>query len=370
MGETGRYVSVPEDWWLGLTDVVDSTAAVSEGRYKSVNVAGASTIAAVSNAVAQDLPLFVFTGDGARFAVPPHHVDAARQALSSTAAWVKRDLDLTLRVGMMPVKDLRAAGYDARVAFHRPAPAVRYALFSGGGLDWAEEQLKQGKIDGLAPGNPDEVDLSGMSCQWGAMQSRKGTILSVVVRSNETTDAKEFATLIEKVVALAEGGGTASPVPEDGPPLKWPGDSIDLDARLHRRGRSVFLQKCKTVFGAIMAIFFFKTDMRLGKFKPSRYRREIAENSDFRKYDDGLMMTVDCADETRSAIESMLADAEAQGLIRFGLHTQDEALMTCFVPTITMDDHVHFIDGAGGGYAEATAALKRKLAPPSQTAPA
>ena len=36
--------------------------------------------------------------------------------------------------------------------------------------------------------------------------------------------------------------------------------------------------------------------------------------------------------------------------------------MTCIVPSYVSDDHVHFLDGAGGGYALAAQALKEKLA--------
>ncbi len=35
--------------------------------------------------------------------------------------------------------------------------------------------------------------------------------------------------------------------------------------------------------------------------------------------------------------------------------------MTCFVPTPLMRDHMHFIDGASGGYAMAAMALRDKL---------
>lgn len=363
VGETDRYVVLPDDWWLGLSDVIDSTTAVSEGRYKAVNMAGAATIAAVSNAVGHDLPLFVFTGDGARFAMPADHVDTARGAMVSTAAWVKENLNLTLRVGLLPVSAIREAGHETKVAFHKPAPNVRYALFSGGGLDWAERQLKDGKIDIETPGDAREADLSGMSCQWGAMKSRRGTILSIVVRPTETADPEAFAALVNEVVRLIETGGNANPVPPEGPPIRWPGANITLDAQARRRGRSLFLQKLKSAVGAVVAILLFKTNIRLGAFKPETYRREVAENSDFRKFDDGLMMTVDCTRDAIRDVEKLLENAEKAGLALYGLHTQDEALMTCYVPTITMKDHVHFIDGAGGGYTEAMAAIKRKMAP-------
>jgi hypothetical protein len=35
-------------------------------------------------------------------------------------------------------------------------------------------------------------------------------------------------------------------------------------------------------------------------------------------------------------------------------------MMTCFAPSPSRSDHVHFIDGAQGGYAAAAAALKAR----------
>jgi hypothetical protein len=82
------------------------------------------------------------------------------------------------------------------------------------------------------------------------------------------------------------------------------------------------------------------------------------ENSDFRKYDDGLRMIIDCTPELADAIERRLAAAAATA--RYGVHRQDTAMMTCFTPSPTRSDHVHFIDGAQGGYAAAATALKAK----------
>ncbi len=50
--------------------------------------------------------------------------------------------------------------------------------------------------------------------------------------------------------------------------------------------------------------------------------------------------------------------AASAGIARYGLHRQDAAMMTCFTPSALRSDHVHFIDGARGGYASAATALK------------
>jgi hypothetical protein len=40
------------------------------------------------------------------------------------------------------------------------------------------------------------------------------------------------------------------------------------------------------------------------------------------------------------------------------MHRQPAAIMTCIVPSITESNHVHFIDGAAGGYALAAQKLR------------
>src|SRR3954453_20746022 len=106
---------LPDDWVIGLADIVQSTKAIAENRYKAVNMAGASVIVAVTHALEDREFPFVFGGDGASFAVPAADAEVAREALTATAAWVRDDLDLTLRIGMVTVADIRAQGLDVRV---------------------------------------------------------------------------------------------------------------------------------------------------------------------------------------------------------------------------------------------------------------
>ena len=76
--DPARYRPLPDDWLIGLTDVVSSTQAIENGRYKAVNTAGASVIAAVTNALPGRKFPFVFGGDGASFAVAAADSEPAR----------------------------------------------------------------------------------------------------------------------------------------------------------------------------------------------------------------------------------------------------------------------------------------------------
>src|ERR1051326_3353457 len=91
--QPARLKPLPDDWVVGVADVVQSTKAIAENRYKAVNMAGASVIVAVTHALDDREFPFVFGGDGASFAVPAADAPAARQALVATAAWVRDDLE-------------------------------------------------------------------------------------------------------------------------------------------------------------------------------------------------------------------------------------------------------------------------------------
>ncbi len=94
VAEAENYRALPQDWWLATADIVDSTGAIAEGRYKSVNMAGASVISAVLNAVGDYEIPFVFSGDGAMLALPPSGLAAARAALAAVQTHVEATLAL------------------------------------------------------------------------------------------------------------------------------------------------------------------------------------------------------------------------------------------------------------------------------------
>jgi hypothetical protein len=189
---------VPGDWIIGVADVQQSTRAIRENRYKAVNMAGAAVIASIANALkGRDFP-FVFGGDGASFAVPPEDAALARQALAETATWVKEDLDLGLRIGMVAVADIRAQGRDVCVARYMPSANVSIAMFSGGGMAWADAAMKRGEI-AVPPAPPGaHPDLSGLSCRYELIPSQRGQVLSLLVTPNFAPWSRQSSVLSRK----------------------------------------------------------------------------------------------------------------------------------------------------------------------------
>jgi hypothetical protein len=352
------YLPLPEDWSIGVADIVESTKAIAQARYKMVNMAGAAVIASVTNALeGREFP-FVFGGDGASFAVSPDDLDRAREALAATARWVKDDLDLEMRVALVPVAAVREQGLDVRVARFGPSLNLSYAMFSGGGLGWAEAAMKRGEFAvPMAP--PDTLpDLTGLSCRFQEIPSARGLILSVLVVPARNADPAAFRKLIEDIIALVERSpDSGRPVPAGGPPLSWPPAGADLEARA-TRGGSLLKRRISVLAYSLFAYLVMRLGITVGGFVPKTYVRQVVENSDFRKYDDGLRMILDCTPELERALTQRLAAAASAGIARYGLHRQDAAMMTCFTPSALRSDHVHFIDGARGGYASAATAMK------------
>ena len=167
------YRAAPDDWSLAVTDIVDSTRAIADGRHKTVNFVAAMAIAAAKNLCAPEPIPFLFGGDGAVLMVPPQHVQAARQALARVRGAAAREHGLRLRVGLASVRDLRRFGAELRVARYEPTPGNSFGVFSGGGVGVLEDAIRGRawpELGALAAvpeilddGAP--VDLSGLSCR-------------------------------------------------------------------------------------------------------------------------------------------------------------------------------------------------------------
>ena len=159
-------------------------SAIDEGRYKAVNIAGASVIAAVANALGGRPFPFVFGGDGASIAVagtatrprcarrlPRRRRGRATSSISSCAR------------ALIPVSAVRKEGFDVQ---RRPLRAIRRTSRTpcspAGGSHGPTASMKAGSY-AVAPARTRALrpDLSGLSCRWNDIPASRGVILSLVV---------------------------------------------------------------------------------------------------------------------------------------------------------------------------------------------
>jgi hypothetical protein len=80
---------------------------------------------------------FVFRGDGAAFALPPRGLMSATSVLRQVASLARANLNLALRIGLLPVSEIRSRARDVRIARYAASDNATYAMFTGRGVKWA-----------------------------------------------------------------------------------------------------------------------------------------------------------------------------------------------------------------------------------------
>lgn len=353
-----NYRPLPDGWVVGISDVVASTQAVAQGRYKTVNMVGAGVIAAVSNALERRAFPFVFGGDGACFAVSAADADAAARALAAMALFSQTEFQIEMRAAMLPVGDIRAAGRDVRVARFGASSHCAYAMIGGGGIAWLESEAKRGRYTlkpALLGARP---DLTGLSCRWSVAPAKRGVILSVIVAPRG--EDPRFASLVRKIVGIVLSAADAgSPIAVESLSIAEPSAALGFEALVAKAsGASRVRSQLAALKGYLTAAFFHRFKLRAGSLDMATFVRDVAANSDFRKFDDTLRMTLDCSEAFAAALEARLA--AAQEYADYGTFRQSAAQLTCFVPSYGDRGHFHFVDGADGGYAMAATAMKAR----------
>ena len=363
VGDPARYVEAPDDWLLVMADIRDSTEAARAGRYKDVNMVGAACITATLNATAGlELP-YSFGGDGATVLIPPEVRDAVAGALIRTRRLAKHDFGLELRVGMVPVRELKRRGARVLVAKFELSPGNHLAMLAGGGVELAERLIKNGAGFELEDeGEAGPPDLHGLSCRWQPYRSLRGQVLTLLVRSLEADRLSLHQEIVEALRRiLVEVPEATSPVQRANMRFSWPPAGLRAEAIATRGRLPRWLRRLYVVFESFLLLIADRFDVRIGPFNPTVYREEMRRNSDYRKVADTLHMVLDCTEAQIAAIEAYLAGLHAAGKIVYGTHRADEAMMTCLVFSLEESRHVHFVDGADGGYALAALQLKTQL---------
>ncbi|MCX7304480.1 MAG: DUF3095 domain-containing protein [Hyphomicrobiales bacterium] len=357
--DDGLYSPAPQDWLIAVSDVVGSRKAIAAGRYKAVNMAGVALISALMNALeTQDLP-YIFGGDGAAVIISPSDRDIVADTMAKTAAWVRDDLGLELRAALVPVAAVRAEGHDVLVQATRVSEAVRNYAFRGGGLSRAEALMKAGKYAVPPAAAGSKPDLTGLSCRWSPIKPDNGKIVSIIIEPGAEAGGR-FAEIAQKLLDMVgmqhPGGG--SPMPQDGPSGAWPPDGLEMEARASRGERSLLAQKAALYVWTLVAWIIISAGINVGSFNAKRYREFTSLNTDYRKFQDGLRVTVSLGDSELTRLNEFLESERRAKNLRYGLCVQDSAILTCYVPSVTSDSHFHFLDGAGGGYAQAAENMK------------
>lgn len=358
------FAPLPDDWTVLISDVVNSTGAIERGEYKSVNMVGASSIVAVLNGCnGVDVP-FIFGGDGGVVAVPPNVLKAARTRLGALQDQCETLFGLTLRAAAIPVHELRNAGTDVSVRKFQLSGNNHLAMFAGGGLELADQWLKdEGETAWhLTPDDAGRsLDLGGLSCRWQPLAARNGVMLTIIL---QTTDNRVTASQINKSLTRILGQPINDFAPVQNSNLQLAGlNSASLSMeRAALRGRyGRYGAFAWTALTYLLQSLAERHNRKIADYNAPEYRRELQANTDFRKFDGALRLVIDVTAQQADEIEHFLDKGFKAGELNYGTWRSDAALMTCLLFDLAQSLHVHFIDGADGGYTRAAKALKARL---------
>lgn len=167
--DSRHYKPLPPDWFVAATDIVNSTGAILNNRYRSVNIIGAAPIAALLKVTDPHSIPYIFCGDGAIICIPPGLYDETRRILATCKKIGKDHYDLDLRASLIPVSEIYTKKHKIEVARFQVSDHYIQALFLGSGIRFAENLLKTPVPNSygiLMPEKCAPVDFSALQCRW------------------------------------------------------------------------------------------------------------------------------------------------------------------------------------------------------------
>lgn len=365
-----NFHSVPKDWYVIITDIVDSTKAIESGRYKDVNLLGACSISSVLNIAGKIEIPFVFGGDGAGLLIPPSLFLETMQALSVTRQLAKRRFSLDLRVGAVPISAVTAADYDVKVAKIKVSENYYQAAFTGDGLNYATKLIKDPETAKFYhynnPPRDAQADYSGLECRWQDIPSKYGETVSLIVEAiseRSEFNNKIYKELLEQLLLIYGSEDYINPVAQENLKLafgyKFLRAETLLRAKSNNSGQKL-LYFSQILLENLLGWFLMKFKIKLSEIDWAVYKKNTIATTDYRKFDDMLKMVIVGNKVQREKLTSYLEKNYREGKLVYGLHTSDRALMTCLVFQRN-GRQVHFIDGADGGYTAAAKAMKQRI---------
>jgi hypothetical protein len=357
--EEHLFFRVPPSWHVVITDVKNSTAAIQKGLHETINLVATGSIVAVLNIAYKEnitVPFF-FGGDGASFIIPPSLLDAATHALLQHKENTKANFDLDLRVGHVPVNDIYQQNHELNISKWRTSDVFTIPVLLGDGLTYAEKIVKgPDYMFATSAAATDELDLSGMQCRWDRIKPPENffEVVSLLAIAPEGVKQSEaFKKVMDNIDAIYGEPKRRKPITVDKLKLKATLAKIGLEMKARMGTFKPFYLLTNWIKTAL-GFFYFKTK------KGRRYLHSLVDLSDTLVIDGRINTVISGTAQQRELLETALSKIEREGQIIYGLYVSKESVMSCYVRNMS-DRHIHFVDGAEGGYTKAAGVIKSKL---------
>lgn len=353
------FKPVPADWQVIITDIKNSTAAVKSGQHENVNLIATGSIVALLNIAfkANVLVPFFFGGDGATFIVPPAMVSEVMKSLLKYRENTLKGFNLDLRAGIMAVDEIYKAGHQLQISRYNSNETFSIPIVLGDGLAHAEQLIKgENYLLSTQEIAGNEIDLSGMQCRWDKIEPPENSeeVVTLIVLAQQCEEqARVFSQVIQHLDQIYGEPEKRQPISVPKLIFKTSFNSLGKEVK-HRFGKVRLLEFIKSWVINMYGYIYLRTAS--GK----KYLKQLVAMSDTLVIDGRINTVITGTAKQRLALQTELDKLEENNSILYGLYVSGESIMSCYVRDLE-DDHIHFVDGAEGGYTNAAGALKLKI---------
>ncbi|WP_041567137.1 DUF3095 family protein [Nonlabens dokdonensis] len=353
------FSKVPDSWNIIVTDVENSTKAISEGKQQVVNLAATGSIVAclnISREAGIEIPFF-FGGDGATIIVPDEILEECLFALQLHQERCSISFEFYLRVGHRKVGAMIENGGSLKILKYKRNDLHIMPIILGDALQMAEDAIKSNKQEITAKDLPYNLNLEGMECKWDKIKPprNENEILTLIIQATTVAhQSKVYSKVLKKIDEIYGEDVIRHPITAKR--LKM----VHKLSRLKDEVKMKFDQITTTKLAAswwrtVMGSWFTKYTS-----SGRNYLNDLIQLTETLLLDGAINTVISGKQSQREQLLDYLDRLEDNGSIVYGFYCSTSSILSCFVTAID-DYHIHFLDGDNGGYTQASKVLKPKL---------
>ena len=353
------FSKVPHSWNIVVTDVENSTKAVSEGKQQVVNLAATGSIVAclnISREAGLEIPFF-FGGDGATIIVPDEILEECLFALQLHQERCSISFEFYLRVGHRKVGAMIEQGASLHILKYKRNDLHIMPVILGNALQMAEAEIKSANQKIPAKDLPYNLNLEGMECKWDKIKPPKNEneILTLIIQSTIVEEQSSvYSNVLERIDDIYGDDSIRHPVTAKRLKMVHKLSRLKNEVKMkfsHLTNKKLAASWWRSVMGS-----WFTKYTSTGR----DYLNDLIQLTETLLIDGAINTVISGKKKQREELLEYLNSLEAQGSIVYGFYSSSSSILSCFVTAID-DYHIHFLDGDNGGYTQASKVLKPKL---------
>lgn len=361
VADKSLFSQVPEDWYAIAADIKNSTQAIGNGNHDQVNLVATGIVIAILNlAYSKNIAIpFFFGGDGATMLIPSEILEEGLDALNQHRINTLENFGFELKIGAVSLKEIYEKGISLDISKVKISEVLTIPIVLGEGLQYAENLIKENVSD-TAHNNtkiPDLLNLEGMECKWDKInppETNQEVVSLIVIGCKNEDPSLIFSAVLKNIDKIYGSLESRKPIS-----IK----RLRLQASLRKLNNEMRTKLGKYDFYYLLKNWLTTT---FGKYylnnteAGNHYLQKLVELTDTLTIDGRINTVISGTLQQRQLLSAYLDRLEQKGKLKYGLHVSKQSVMSCYVRDMHKNDHIHFVDGAEGGYTKAANQLKNK----------